>query len=135
VSATLIGRDSRGSKGAFSVLCPALALLCFGSAFVVTKSFFASDLVSLASALAASLVSLTSAWQQSLLPFIVQLLGEYVIELTVAAEKKLSSICGTSYAKYLAENASYFPTVYRRAKSYLNAYYRRWYPELKEYQE
>ena len=66
-------------------------------------------------------------------PFVIQLLGEYVLEVALPIEQALPSAIGKNYAGFLNENVSYFETTGRRTISYWNAYYRQQYPQLKEY--
>lgn len=67
------------------------------------------------------------------IPFVVQLLGEYVVEIVLLIEKGLPGIDSEKYAKFLRENPKYFETIGRRATSYWDVYYRQRYPKLKEY--
>ncbi|MBC3860717.1 hypothetical protein H8K32_01295 [Undibacterium jejuense] len=66
-------------------------------------------------------------------PFIVQLLGEYVVEITVHIEKFLQRADDNEYTNFLHENTKYFEKLERRAISYWNEYYRQQYPKLDEY--
>ncbi|MES2070614.1 MAG: hypothetical protein V4488_09720 [Pseudomonadota bacterium] len=66
-------------------------------------------------------------------PFLVQLLGEYVVEIAILIEQSLLSVDGKEYAKFLRENPKYFETLGRRAVSYWDVYYRQQYPKLNEY--
>lgn len=66
-------------------------------------------------------------------PYIVQLAGEYVIEIVddVAAGIMLR---GTStLAAFARENPDYLATLGRRVTSYWNAYHRRAYPDRSDY--
>ena len=66
-------------------------------------------------------------------PFIVQLLGEYVVEITVHVEKFLKRADDNEYTNFLHENTKYVEKLERRAISYWNEYYRQQYPKLDEY--
>ncbi|MDP8171593.1 hypothetical protein QJU96_09895 [Pasteurella skyensis] len=69
-------------------------------------------------------------WQ---IPFVIQLLGEYVIELFPIIENKINKNNFFLFKKFIAENEFYFYQTECRIASYWNEYYRRTYPKLKEY--
>lgn len=66
-------------------------------------------------------------------PYIVQLLGEYVVEIAHAINDALSSIDIAPYQCFLAENPGYLATTQRRVISYWSCYYRAAYPDVDTY--
>ncbi len=75
-------------------------------------------------------IEITQIWQ---IPFVIQLLGEYVIELFPIIESKINKNNFSLFKKFIAENQLYFHQTECRVISYWNEYYRITYPELKEY--
>jgi hypothetical protein len=66
-------------------------------------------------------------------PFIMQLLGEYVYELLPIIDKKVNENTLNYYAEFRDENLKYWQQMESRMISYWNEYYRSKFPELKEY--
>lgn len=69
-------------------------------------------------------------------PFIVQLLGEYVIEiveLVAWAVATLSVVDVARYSQFALENPAFMATTRRRATSYWNCYHRGRFPKLCAY--
>lgn len=73
------------------------------------------------------------------LPYVVQLVGEYVVEIVAALEKRLLDI-GTpgspqqrAYGAFLAANPELLRLTKARAISYWNCYYRKDFPALADY--
>ncbi|MGK5036820.1 hypothetical protein [Janthinobacterium sp. LB3P118] len=66
-------------------------------------------------------------------PFVVQLCGEYVLEIIAAIGAALPAWNADALACYLRENPAYVETLERRAVSYWNCYYRWRYPAWEEY--
>ncbi len=72
-------------------------------------------------------------------PFVVQLLGKYVIEIMVAIRDSLSdldapaSIQQALYGRFLAENPAFLELTSQRVASYWKCYYRSRYPCRTEY--
>jgi hypothetical protein len=66
-------------------------------------------------------------------PFVVQLLGEYVIEIVQLIEASLPEFMVAEYAMFLDENPKFFRLTRARAISYWNAYYRERFPRLEDY--
>jgi hypothetical protein len=66
-------------------------------------------------------------------PFVVQLVGEYVLPIVELIERTIPQVCETLYAQYVSENRAQFETLGRRVVSYWNAYYRTEYPKLSDY--
>jgi hypothetical protein len=63
-------------------------------------------------------------------PFVVQLIGEYVIEILNVIHKNLYKLDAPLYRRFLAENRIFFSTTKQRVMSYWDCYHRE-YP--KEY--
>lgn len=57
-------------------------------------------------------------------PFVVQLCGEYVVEILAVIDDHVDRLPRPLYAAYLQENAAYWATTKQRIVSYWNAYYR-----------
>jgi hypothetical protein len=61
-------------------------------------------------------------------PYVVALLGEYVVEIAWKIEAALAGAPLTTYAAFARQNPAFMATTTRRAISYWNEYYRRQYP-------
>ena len=57
-------------------------------------------------------------------PFIIQLLGEYVIELVERAASLIESAPKAGYVAFARENPDFLRLTTQRAASYWNVYYR-----------
>ena len=69
-----------------------------------------------------------------ILPFMFQLLGEYVFEILVVLEKHISEKNIEDYIRFKLENPQYFQQTESRMISYWNEYYRQpQFPKLKDY--
>lgn len=68
-----------------------------------------------------------------LIPFMVLLLGEYVVEIVEAVAELLPTADPAHLAAFVAENPAFMATTRRRAVSYWNCYYRQRYPDLRHY--
>jgi len=66
-------------------------------------------------------------------PFIVQLLGEYVVEIAQAILAALQQGYVAGLAEFVTDNPSFMATTRRRVVSYWHCYYRRDFPTLQEY--
>jgi hypothetical protein len=66
-------------------------------------------------------------------PFVVQLVGEYVLPIVERIERTIPRVRETLYAQYVSENRALFETLGRRVVSYWDAYYRTEYPKLSDY--
>jgi len=66
-------------------------------------------------------------------PFIVQLLGEYVLEIIKIIEAELPEPILAEYAAFLHGNGKFLELTRARATSYWNAYARSEFPRLREY--
>jgi hypothetical protein len=66
-------------------------------------------------------------------PFIIQLIGEYVYELLPIIDKKINENTLDFYAEFRDENPKYWLQTENRMTSYWNVYYRHKFPKMKEY--
>jgi hypothetical protein len=66
-------------------------------------------------------------------PFVVQLLGEYVIQIVDVLWAHRAELQSASYQRFVAENQQYIMLTRERMISYWDCYYRRLYPRLSEY--
>lgn len=66
-------------------------------------------------------------------PFVIQLLGEYVIEILYVVDKVIYSKTIDSYASFLRENPVYWKQTQSRVVSYWNEYYRNDFPSFDDY--
>jgi hypothetical protein len=57
-------------------------------------------------------------------PFVIQLVGEYVIEILRVVHANLQNLDGAAYRTFLRANPAFFATTQRRVISYWNCYYR-----------
>jgi hypothetical protein len=77
--------------------------------------------------------------QSWVMPFVVQLVGEYVLEILVTIQDQLSELNTpggahhTAYGQFLAANHDFLTLTGQRMTSYWNCYYRSTYPELHTY--
>ncbi|WP_046758177.1 hypothetical protein [Kordia jejudonensis] len=67
------------------------------------------------------------------IPFVIQLIGEYVYELLPIIDKKINDKTLNFYAEFRDENPKYWQQTESRMISYWNEYYRYRFPKLKEY--
>jgi hypothetical protein len=66
-------------------------------------------------------------------PFVIQMLGEYVVEIVQVLELHLVRLFREPYIRFLAENEPFFSLVSSRLVSYWDCYYRSQFPRLKDY--
>jgi len=66
------------------------------------------------------IIAVNAAW---LPPFVVQLLGEYVIEIIRVIENNLAVLDKPLYGRFLAANPEFWTLTQRRVVSYWNCYY------------
>ena len=57
-------------------------------------------------------------------PFVIQLVGEYVIEILQVVKQNLQNLDAFIYGNFLRANPDFFATTERRVISYWNCYYR-----------
>lgn len=67
------------------------------------------------------------------IPFLVQLLGEYIYELLPIIDKKVNNDTLEFYREFKTENPKYWQQTESRIASYWNEYYRYKFPKLKDY--
>ena len=67
------------------------------------------------------------------IPFAVQLLGEYVVEVGQAVEDRISSFGLEPFVAFARENQQFMETTRQRAVTYWDCYYRDVYRNLEEY--
>lgn len=68
-----------------------------------------------------------------MMPFIFQLLGEYVQEILQLLSLCIDQENQPLFIQFMGENPQYFHTTQRRIISYWNEYYRNQYPRFKDY--
>ena len=76
------------------------------------------------------LIHLDQPW---VMPFVVQLIGEYVAEIAQVVLNALPAVNAASYATFVRRNAGFVATTRRRATSYWSCYYRQQYSALRDY--
>lgn len=67
------------------------------------------------------------------IPFSVQLLGEYVVEIGKAIEEQMATLGLQPFIDFAKENPRFVETTRRRAISYWDCYYRRDYLSLRDF--
>ena len=78
----------------------------------------------------AHISALNEAW---VAPFVIQLLGEYVIELVERAALQLEGQPKPGYAQFVRENPNFLRLTIDRATSYWNEYYRQRFRKREDY--
>ncbi|TPG76761.1 hypothetical protein [Pseudomonas arsenicoxydans] len=76
------------------------------------------------------IVSVHELW---IVPFVLQLTGEYVIETLEAVEAHLPTLDPALYGRFIRDNQAYFQTTQARMISYWDCYYRRLYKNPSDY--
>jgi hypothetical protein len=82
------------------------------------------------------IVELTQPW---IAPYVVQLIGEYVVEILIDIRNRLTGLDTegapqrVQYGAFVAENPEYMDLIAQRMISYWNCYYRHEYPKLSDY--
>ena len=66
-------------------------------------------------------------------PFVLQLLGEYVIEIIEAISQNINHLPIKAYNEFIKENPSFANLLKQRIVSYWDCYYRSQYPHFKNY--
>lgn len=66
-------------------------------------------------------------------PFILQLVGEYVVTIVKLIEQALPNLNTALYTEFIAANRAHFETIGRRTISYWDVYYRNEYSNCKDY--
>lgn len=62
-------------------------------------------------------------------PFVIQLLGEYVLEIADVIRSNLPALAPATYAAFVAANSPFMALTRRRATSYWNCYFRQRFPD------
>jgi hypothetical protein len=78
----------------------------------------------------ARVLSVEAPW---VVPFVVQLMGEYVLPILQLIERAMPTLQETLYVEYVSRNRALFETIGRRTVSYWDAYHRSQYPKLSDY--
>jgi hypothetical protein len=66
-------------------------------------------------------------------PFVVQLLGEYVLPIIRVVEAHSEVLKRPEYIRFIIENPTFFDLLRQRIISYWNCYYRDIFPRLGDY--
>lgn len=77
-----------------------------------------------------SLIHSDTMW---VVPFVVQLLGEYVIEIIRCIEENIAVMDRLLYGRFMAQNPAFVATTKRRIASYWDCYHRHRYPNFATY--
>ncbi len=67
------------------------------------------------------IIAVSRSW---IVPFVVQLVGEYILEILVVIYQSLPSLDKASYKEFLQANPAYLDLTERRVISYWDCYYR-----------
>jgi hypothetical protein len=78
----------------------------------------------------ARVLSVETPW---VVPFVVQLMGEYVLPILQLIERAMPTLREAFYVEYVSKNRVLFETIGRRTVSYWDAYHRDQYPKLSDY--
>lgn len=76
------------------------------------------------------LITVEEPW---VVPFVMQLVGEYVLQILQLIERALPDLNAALYGDFLNANAAHYATIRRRVTSYWDVYYRSQYPKWEEY--
>jgi len=79
------------------------------------------------------LVSLLRADEAWVVPFVIQLLGEYVVEILAALQASGDVLRGAQYTEFSEQNPEFVARTKSRIVSYWDCYYRRQFPMISEY--
>lgn len=66
-------------------------------------------------------------------PFVLQLVGEYVLPIIRVVGDKSAVLKGSEYRRFVIENPAFLRLLKQRISSYWNCYYRGMFPRLKDY--
>lgn len=66
-------------------------------------------------------------------PFVLQLLGEYVLPIIRVVEDHSAVLKRSEYQRFVIENPAFFQLLKQRITSYWNCYYRAMFPRLRDY--
>lgn len=77
--------------------------------------------------------NITGEIESWMLPFLVQIIGEYVYELLPLIDKTINEKTLSLYASFVEENFKYWRLTQKRMVSYWNEYYRYRFPKIRKY--
>ena len=77
--------------------------------------------------------TIISSSEQWVPPFVVQLIGEYVVEIHGVIEANVASLRQPSYVRFVAENPTFIELTTQRMISYWDCYFRRETPNLEDH--
>jgi len=77
-----------------------------------------------------ALLPVRTVWE---VPFVLQLIGEYVVEIISAIETRLSDDQAPLFTQFACENAEFIRLTQQRLTSYWNCYYRYQWSRLADY--
>lgn len=77
--------------------------------------------------------TIISSSEQWVPPFVVQLIGEYVVEIHGVIEANVASLQQPSYVQFVAENPTFIELTTQRMISYWDCYFRRETPNLEDH--
>lgn len=80
-----------------------------------------------------AIIALMQKFPKESIPFIVQLLGEFVVEIYLRITDEITSEQRNWIQEFLKENPRYTQTIQSRVASYWDCYYRNQYLKLKDY--
>jgi hypothetical protein len=66
-------------------------------------------------------------------PFVLQLVGEYVLQIIRVVQDHSAVLKGSEYRRFIIDNPSFFQLLKQRITSYWNCYYRAMFPRLRDY--
>ena len=66
-------------------------------------------------------------------PFVLQLLGEYVLEIIRVVQDHSAVLKRSEYRRFIIENPAFLQLLKQRIISYWNCYYRVMFPQLRDY--
>ena len=66
-------------------------------------------------------------------PFVLQLLGEYVLQIIRVVQDHSAVLKRPEYRRFITENPAFFQLLKQRIISYWNCYYREKFPQLRDY--
>ena len=75
-------------------------------------------------------MDLDRAWA---VPFVVQLVGEYVIEIVDVIESALPLVNSRHFGEFARENSAFMATTRHRVTSYWDCYFHQRFPALRDY--
>lgn len=80
-----------------------------------------------------SLVSLLCADEDWVVPFVLQLLGEYVVQIVQVLHSAQDTLCRGQYSEFTRQNPEFVARTKSRIVSYWDCYYRDEFPTISQY--